>query len=335
MTLYRTGDESPFIPLLIRAAERGKQVVVLIELKARFDEERNIHWAQELENAGVHVVYGVIGLKTHAKVALAVRQDSDQLRSYAHFGTGTYHKETAKSYTDFGFFTCQQAFTEDAVELFHFLTGRSLQRSYRKLLVAPINMKDQFIAKIAREAEHAKAGRPARIIAKCNSLEDSGIGRALYDASRAGVKIELIVRGFCSLRPKVAGMSENIRVISVIGRFLEHSRVFFFQNGEEDPLNGEFYMGSADWMYRNLLARVETITPIEDRKLRERLWEMFELMLADRRQAWEMQSDGSYIQYKPSQPIEEVGTQKRLMELHAKRAEEARRRQGLEESGLE
>ena len=333
MTLYRTGDDSPFIPLLIRAAERGKQVVVLIELKARFDEERNIHWAQELENAGVHVVYGVIGLKTHAKVALAVRQDSDQIRSYAHFGTGNYHKETAKTYTDLGLFTCQQAFTEDAVELFHFLTGRSLQRSYRKLLVAPINMKDQFLQKIAREAENAKAGKPARIIAKFNSLEDSGIGRALYEASRAGVKIDLIVRGFCSLRPKVPGLSDNIRVISVIGRFLEHSRIFFFQNGEVDPLNGEFFIGSADWMYRNLLARVETIAPIEDRKLRERIWEIFELMLNDRRQSWDMQSDGTYIQYKPSQPIEEIGTQKRLMELTARRAEDARRRQGLEDAG--
>lgn len=335
MTLYRTGDESPFIPLLIRAAERGKQVVVLIELKARFDEERNIHWAQELENAGVHVVYGVIGLKTHAKVALVIRQDADQIRSYAHFGTGNYHKETAKLYTDIGLFTCQQAFTEDAVELFHFLTGRSLQRSYRKILVAPINMKDQFLAKIAREAEHARAGRPARIIAKCNSLEDSTVGRALYDASRAGVKIDLVVRGFCSLRPKVAGMSENIRVISIIGRFLEHSRLFYFQNGETDPLNGEYFLGSADWMYRNLLARVETVVPIEERKLRERFQEIFDIMLTDRRQAWEMQSDGTYVQYKPSQPIEEIGTQKRLMELTARRAEEARRRQGIEDAGEE
>ncbi len=333
MTLYRTGDESPFIPLLIRAAERGKQVVVLIELKARFDEERNIHWAQELEDAGVHVVYGVIGLKTHAKVTLVIRQDSDQIRSYAHFGTGNYHKDTAKLYTDFGLFTCQPAFTEDAVELFHFLTGRSLQRSYRKILVAPINMKDQFIAKINRETEHAKAGRPARIIAKCNSLEDSSVGRALYEASRAGVKIDLIIRGFCTLRPKVPGMSDNIRVISVIGRFLEHSRVFFFQNGEADPLNGEFFIGSADWMYRNLLARVETVAPIEGPKLRERLWEMFTIMLDDRRQSWEMQSDGTYVQYQPTKPEEQIGTQKRLMEMTAKRAEEARRRQGIEDDG--
>ena len=335
MTLYRTGDESPFIPLLIRAAERGKQVVVLIELKARFDEERNIHWAQELEDAGVHVVYGVIGLKTHSKVALVVRQDADQIRSYAHFGTGNYHKDTAKLYTDLGLFTCQPSFTEDAVELFHFLTGRSLQRSYRKILVAPINMKDQFIAKINRETENAKAGKPARIIAKCNSLEDSTVGRALYEASRAGVKIELIVRGFCSLRPKVPGMSENIRVISIIGRFLEHSRIFYFQNGAEDPIDGEIYIGSADWMYRNLLGRVETVAPIEDRKLRERIWELFDIMLKDRRQAWEMQADGTYIQYQPSKPEEQIGTQKRLMELTAKRAEEARRRQGLEENGAE
>ncbi|MEK7357971.1 MAG: polyphosphate kinase 1, partial [Bdellovibrionota bacterium] len=242
MTLYRTGDDSPFIPFLIRAAERGKQVVVLIELQARFDEERNIHWAQELENAGVHVVYGVIGLKTHAKVALVIRQDRDQIRSYVHFGTGNYHKDTAKLYTDVGLFTCKPDFTEDAVELFHFLTGRSLQRHYRKLLVAPINMKDLFIDKIRKEAEHAKAGRPARIIAKCNSLEDSNVGRALYEASLAGVKVELIIRGFCCLRPHVSGMSDNIRVISVIGRFLEHSRVFFFQNGQSDPLEGDYFI---------------------------------------------------------------------------------------------
>lgn len=333
MTLYRTGDDSPFIPLLIRAAERGKQVVVLIELKARFDEERNIHWAQELENAGVHVVYGVIGLKTHAKVALVIRQDPDQIRSYAHFGTGNYHRDTAKLYTDVGLFTCSASFTEDAVELFHFLTGRSLQRNYRKLLVAPINMKDQFLEKIKREMEHAKAGKPARIIVKCNSMEDSTVGRALYEASRAGVKIELIVRGFCSLRPKVVGMSENIRVISVIGRFLEHSRVFYFQNGEEDVINGEFFIGSADWMYRNLHARVETVAPIEDKKLRERLWELFDILLSDRRQAWEMQSDGTYIQYQPSNSEEEIGTHKRFMDLTLRRAEEAKKRIGGETLG--
>ncbi len=326
MTLYRIGDESPFIPLLARAADRGKQVVVLIELKARFDEARNIHWAQELENAGVHVVYGVVGLKTHAKLALVIRQDHDQLRCYTHFGTGNYHKDTAKLYTDFGLFTCKPAFTDDAVELFHFLTGRSLKRNYQKLLVAPINMKDSFIQMVKREAEHAKAGKPARIIVKCNSLEDTTVGRALYDASRAGVKIDLIVRGFCCLRPKVPGMSDNIRVISVIGRFLEHSRVFYFQNGKEDPLDGDFFIGSADWMYRNLLARVETVVPIDERKLRKQLWENFEIMLNDRRQAWDMQPDGSYVQFTPKTPEEEIGTHKKLMQIarlrHAKALED-------------
>lgn len=315
MTLYRTGDNSPFIPLLIRAADRGKQVVVLIELKARFDEERNIHWAQELENAGIHVVYGVVGLKTHAKVALVIRQEQERVRCYAHFGTGNYHRETSKLYTDLGYFTCKPEFTDDAVELFHFLTGRSLKRNYKKLLVAPINMKDRFIEMIKREAEHARAGRPARIIAKCNSLEDSSVGRALYEASQAGVNIDLIVRGFCCVRPQVPGLSERIRVISVIGRFLEHSRIFFFQNGQSSPLDGEFFIGSADWMYRNLLARVETVVPIEEPALRERLWEIFEVMLNDRRQAWEMRLDGSYVQFKPKSPDEELGTHKKLMEL--------------------
>lgn len=315
MTLYRTGDNSPFIPLLIRAADRGKQVVVLIELKARFDEERNIHWAQELENAGVHVVYGVVGLKTHAKVALVIRQEEERVRCYVHFGTGNYHRETSKLYTDLGYFTCKPEFTDDAVELFHFLTGRSLKRNYKKLLVAPINMKDRFIEMIKREAEHARAGRPARIIAKCNSLEDASVGRALYEASQAGVKIDLLVRGFCCIRPRVPGLSERIRVISVIGRFLEHSRIFFFQNGQDSPLDGEFYLGSADWMYRNLLARVETVVPIEEPALRERLWEIFEIMLNDRRQAWEMQPDGSYVQFKPKHPGEEIGTHRKLMEL--------------------
>lgn len=333
MTLYRTGDDSPFIPWLIRAAERGKQVVVLIELKARFDEERNIHWAQELENAGVHVVYGVVGLKTHAKVALVIRQEQEEVRCYVHFGTGNYHRDTAKLYTDLGLFTCKPAFTDDAVELFHFLTGRSLKRNYQKLLVAPFNMKDNFIAKIKREAEHARAGKPARIIVKCNSLEDASVGRALYEASQAGVRIDLIIRGFCCIRPKVAGMSDNVRVISVVGRFLEHSRIFYFQDGKADPLEGEFYIGSADWMYRNLLARVETVVPIEERRLRERLWEIFDVMLGDRRQAWEMESDGTYIQYKPksSDPnsTESVGTHRRFMDLTRARVARA-----LEELGI-
>jgi polyphosphate kinase len=313
MTLYRTGDDSPFIPLLARAAERGKQVVVLIELKARFDEARNIHWAQELENSGVHVVYGVIGLKTHAKTALVVRQEGEGLLCYAHVGTGNYHKDTAKLYTDVGLFTAKPSFTEDVVELFHFLTGRSLKRNYRQLLVAPINMRDRFVEMIGREAEHAKAGRPARIIAKCNSLEDAAICRALYQASQAGVRIDLIVRGFCSLRPGVPGLSDNVRVISVIGRFLEHSRIFFFQNGQADPLDSEFFIGSADWMHRNLLARVEACAPIAERHLRDRLWEVLQTLLSDRRSAWLMQSDGSYVQFFPKTEAEELGTHRALM----------------------
>lgn len=323
MTLYRIGDDSPFIPLLSLAAERGKQVVVLIELKARFDEERNIHWAHELENTGVHVVYGVVGLKTHAKVALVIRQDPDRLRCYTHFGTGNYHKDTSKLYTDFGLFTCNPEITEDVVELFHFLTGRSLQRQYRKILVAPINMRDTFIAKINREAEIARSGRPARIIAKCNSLEEESVARALYEASQAGVQIDLVVRGFCTLRPKVAGLSDRIRVISVIGRFLEHSRVFYFQNGASHHLDGEFYIGSADWMYRNLLARVETVVPVEAHGLRTRIWEVLQVLLTDRRQAWEMKSDGTYQQYQPTSADEEIGTHQRLMALAQQRHDEA------------
>jgi polyphosphate kinase len=333
MTLYRTGDESPFIPLLAHAAERGKQVVVLIELKARFDEERNIHWAQQLENAGVHVVYGVVGLKTHAKVALVIRQEHDQLRCYAHFGTGNYHKETAKLYTDLGLFTCKPAFTEDAVELFHFLTGRSLKRNYKKLLVAPIDMKERFVEMIRRESEHARAGRPARIIVKCNSLEDASVGRALYEASQAGVQIELIIRGFSCIRPSVPGMSERLRVISIIGRFLEHSRIFFFQNGKSDPLESDFFIGSADWMYRNLHARVETVVPIEEKRLRRKLWEIFEVMLSDRRQAWEMQADGSYVQCRPKTREEESGTHRKLMELTRLRHARALEEIGLDLSG--
>ena len=332
MTLYRTGDNSPFIPWLIRAAEGGKQVVVLIELKARFDEERNIHWAQELENAGVHVVYGVIGLKTHSKVALVIRQEQERVRCYAHIGTGNYHRDTAKLYTDVGLFTCKPEFTDDTVEFFHFLTGRSLKRNYQKLLVAPINMKECFLRMIRREAEHAKAGRPARIVIKCNSFEEANVGRELYEASRAGVQIDMIIRGFCCLRPKVPGMSDRLRVISVIGRFLEHSRIFYFQNGNSDPLEGEFFIGSADLMYRNLLARIEVVVPIEERSLRERLMEVLEVMLGDRRQAWEMQSDGSYIQFKSKPGEDDLGSQRRLMEITRTRYARALEEQGIEES---
>lgn len=313
MTLYRTGDDSPFIPLLIRAAEQGKQVVVLIELKARFDEARNIHWAQELENAGVHVVYGVVGLKTHAKTALVIRQESSGVQCYVHLGTGNYHKQTAKLYTDVGYFTAKQEYTDDVVELFHFLTGRSLKRTYIKLLVAPAEMKDGILKRIRQEIEFAKAGKPARIIAKCNSLEERDLVRALYEASQAGVEVELIVRGFCCLRPRVKGLSERIRVISVIGQFLEHSRILYFSRGQSNPLDGEFLIGSADLMYRNLLGRIETMSPIDSPKAKERLWEILDTHLSDRRLAWEMQSDGTYIQYQPRTSAEQDGSHRRLM----------------------
>jgi len=318
MTVYRTGDDSPFIPLLIRAASMGKQVVCMVELKARFDEERNIYWAQVLEKAGVHVVYGIVGLKTHTKTALVVRQEKDGLRAYAHIGSGNYNAQTAKLYTDLGLFTSDQELTQDVIELFNYLTGRSLKRDYRKMLVAPVNLKSGIMNMLDREIENQKAGRPAYILAKMNSLEEHDVCEKLYEASQAGVKVDLIVRGFCCLRPGVEGLSENIRVISVVGRFLEHSRIFYFRNAAEDPVDGDYYIGSADWMYRNLLARVEAVTPIENRACRERCWEILQVMLRDGRQAWDMQSDGSYIQRSPAPDIESgpeaLGTHRHLMD---------------------
>jgi polyphosphate kinase len=258
-------------------------------------------------------VYGVVGLKTHTKTTLIVREDADGIRCYAHIGTGNYHTGTSRLYTDLGLFTCDANITRDLVELFHYLTGRSLKRTYRRLLVAPANMRDRFLEQIAREIEHAKAGRPAHIVGKMNSLEERRIIQALYDASRAGVKVDLIVRGFCCLKPGVPGMSENIRVLSVVGRFLEHSRIFYFRNAAADPVDGEFYIGSADWMYRNLLARVEAVVPIDRRPHRERLWDVLQVLLNDQRQAWDMHSDGTYVQRKPAAPEAAVGTHQHLM----------------------
>lgn len=316
MTLYRTGDNSPFIRSLIRAAEDGKQVVCLVELKARFDEERNIYWAQELENAGVHVVYGVVGLKTHAKTTLVVRQEAEGLRCYSHIGTGNYNVATSRFYTDFGLLTAREEITGEIVEFFHYLTGRSLKSSYEQLLIAPVNMFPKFKAMIEREGEHAKAGRPSQIIAKFNNMEENDIAVALYQASQKGTEIDLIVRGFCCLRPKVPGMSDRVRVTSIIGRFLEHSRVFYFRNGAADPVDGDFYMGSADWMYRNLHARVEAIVPILDRSIKEKIWEVLQYSLKDQRQTWQMNSDGTYTQRKS----EELGVQQVLMQLVKQRA---------------
>lgn len=296
MTLYRTGDHSPFVKALILAAETGKQVVCLVELKARFEEERNIIWAQELEQAGVHVVYGIVGLKTHTKTLLIVRQEGEELKSYCHIGTGNYNSETARLYTDLGYLTSNDVITSDIMELFNYLTGRSLHSQYQKLMVAPVNMLQQFLDLIEREKANAEQGLPSQIIAKCNSLEERQISQSLYKASQAGVQIDLIIRGFCCLRPQSSGLSENIRVISIIGRFLEHSRIYYFRAKAADPIDGLFYIGSADWMYRNLHNRVEAIVPIEDRILKEKLWEILQIMLSDQRQAWDMKPSGEYVQ---------------------------------------
>jgi len=324
MTAYRIGDDTPFVKSLIRAAESGKQVACAIEIKARFDEERNLHWAAELEEAGAHVVYGVRRLKTHAKTALVVRKEGGSLRTYAHIGTGNYHVKTAKLYADFGLFTADPSITQDVVRLFHYLTGQSQAPAYSALLVAPESMRPLFLELIAREVENKKKDRPARIIAKMNQLEDPDVIRALLEAAVAGVSIDLVIRGFCCLRPGVPGRTEGIRVRSIIGRFLEHSRIFHFAAGEEDPLEGEFYIGSADWMHRNLSGRVEVVTPVLARPLKKRLWEVLDACLKDRRQAWTMNPDGSYTQVQPEtsgEGLESVGTHQFLMELARRSAD--------------
>ena len=323
LTLYRTSDDSPFIPDIIRAAESGKQVVCLVELKARFDEERNVQLAQRLEKAGVHVVCGVVGLKTHTKTSLVVRHESDGMRCYGHIGTGNYHSKTASLYTDFGLFTADPDITADMIELFHYLTGMSQHRDFKKLLIAPINMRSRFVAMIDREIENCRAWKkrgadpddPDRpnLRAKMNSLEDRSICRKLYEASQAGVRIRLAVRGFCTLRPGVPGLSDNITVVSVIGRYLEHSRIFCFHNSGKL----EYYIGSADWMYRNLDNRVECITPVLDPLLQAKLKQTLDIVLSDQRQAWDMQPDGIYVQRQPDpdDPDAAVGTHQRMMDL--------------------
>jgi len=300
MTLYRTGKDSPFVPLLIRAAESGKQVACLVELKARFDEYENIVLAQKMERAGVHVVYGVEGLKTHTKTTLVVRREEGEARCYAHIGTGNYHRHTARLYVDTSLLTYRPELTADIADLFNYLTGRNRKEDYRKLLIAPANMKRRFLSMIERETEHHRAGRPAHILSKMNQLEDRDICNALYAAGQAGVPVDLIVRGFCTLKPGVPGLSENIRVISIIGRFLEHSRIYHFRNGAVQEVDGEYYIGSADWMHRNLESRVEAITPIEDRDLKTDLQWILQTHLSDQRNAWDMQPDGTYVQRKPT-----------------------------------
>lgn len=289
--LYRTGQQSEVAEILRQAGEQGKQVTALIELKARFDEENNIEWAQRLERAGVHVVYGLIGLKTHCKLTLVVRREGSTLRRYMHIATGNYNPTSSSTYTDLGIFTADEQIGEDATEFFNYLTGYSRQKDYRKLLISPVNLRERLTGLIERETANAKAGRPARIIAKVNRLADEQIIDRLYEASQAGVSIDLIIRGICMLRPGVAGLSENIRVRNVVGRFLEHSRIFHFANGGDE----ETYIGSADWMYRNLDRRVEVVCPVEDPKLRAYLKdEVLNAYLRDNVNARELQPAGSY-----------------------------------------
>ena len=311
MTLYRTSGDSPIVKALIAAAQNDKQVVALVELKARFDEENNIIWARKLEKSGVHVVYGVTGLKTHTKITLVVRQEKEKIRRYVHIGTGNYNPKTAKIYTDLGLLSCREELGADLTDLFNFLTGYSRQKSYRKLLVAPVSLRERMIELIDREAENCRKGKTGRIVAKMNSLVDQQIIQKLYEASGAGVEIDLIVRGICCLRPKLPKISENIRVISIIGRFLEHSRIFYFHNDGQE----EIHIGSADWMTRNLSRRVEAVTPIESPEIFSDLQEILGVMLADNRKAWELQSDGVYVQRKPKKDEEERSTHDTFMEM--------------------
>jgi polyphosphate kinase len=311
MTLYRTTGDSHILKSLIKAAENGKQVSVLIELKARFDEQNNINLARKLEQAGVHVVYGLVGLKTHTKVVLVVRREDEKIRRYVHIGTGNYNAKTSKLYTDVGLFSCRPELGADLTDLFNYLTGYSQQKSYRKLLVSPVNTRESFARLIDREIEHVQAGKTGRIVVKMNALVDPKTIEHLYRASQAGVSIDLIVRGMCCLRPGVTNVSENIRVISIIGRFLEHSRIYYFQNNGD----AKVFIGSADWMTRNLDRRVEVITPIEDPEISNDLQEILGIMLSDNRQAWDMHSDGSYRQRRPQLGTEEQSTQQILMDM--------------------
>ncbi|WEL16888.1 Polyphosphate kinase [Halorhabdus sp. SVX81] len=318
--IYRTASDSQVIESLIEAAENGKQVAVMVELKARFDEQNNLEWVHRLEEHGIHVAYGTIGLKTHTKTALVVRQEDDGVQLYSHVATGNYHSETAKGYVDLGLLTNDRDIGHDLVHVFNFFTGPALDEEFRTLLIAPVTMRQQFTRFIRREAAHAQNGDRARIVVKMNALEDPQIVAELYRASAAGVEIDLIVRDICRLRPGIEGLSETITVHSVVGRFLEHSRIFYFENGGEP----EYYIGSADWMTRNLDHRVEAVTPVEDVRLREQLRFTLEVMLADNRKRWVMQADGRYEQCRPAEePVR--NTHRILMDAvrDAKTAEDA------------
>jgi len=322
MTLYRTARESRIIESLINAAQHGKQVAVAVELKARFDEAANIVLAARMEEAGIHVTYGVVGLKTHCKVILVVRQDYDGLRRYVHIGTGNYHAETARIYTDLGLLTCDEGIGQDATELFNYLTtGYTPKRKYQKMLPAPKFLKKALLAAIAREIRLHSEKRPGLIRFKMNALEDADIVRALYEASRAGVKVDLVIRDTCRLRPGIPGVSENVRVVSVVGRFLEHSRIYYFRNGGKEL----YLIGSADAMKRNLEARVEVVVPVEDRRLRAEIRTLFDVHLADNRSAWDMQPDGGYVQRRPAEGEDARGSHQVLIALAEKMLKKAGR----------
>jgi polyphosphate kinase len=331
MTLYRTSPNSPIVDTLIRAAQNGKQVAVVVELKARFDEGANIRLATRMEEAGIHVTFGVVGLKTHCKVILVVRQDYKGLRRYVHIGTGNYHPITARLYSDFGLLIYDRDIGRDATELFNYLTtGFTPERAYHKLLPAPKILKRALLEKIAREIELHRGGSPGRIVFKMNALEDPQISRALYQAAQAGVRIDLIVRDSCRVRPRVPGLSENIRVISIVGRFLEHARLYYFRNGGEE----EFFIGSADAMRRNLEHRVEVLVPVEAPELRKDLWTMLEVQLTDRRSAWELLADGSYRQLAPGPDDDPRSAQERLIDLATQRVQDAGRLRRRKSKGV-
>ncbi len=322
MTLYRTSSDSRVIQYLLDAAHNGKQVAVVVELQARFDESANIHWAGYLEQAGVHVTYGVVGLKTHSKVIFVIRRDYDGLRRYAHIGTGNYHAGTARLYSDLGLLTCDPIIGEDLTELFNYLTtGYAPDRNYQKLLPSPRVLKKALLEKIDREIRNQTAKIPGHIQLKTNALEDKDITAALYRASMAGVKVDLIVRDTCRLRPGIRGLSDNVRVVSIVGRFLEHSRIYYFYNGGRE----EYFIGSADIMKRNLEERVEVITPVEPEDLRTKLREILDVQLSNQRSGWDMQADGTYIQRKASGRAEQAGSQEILIQQAGKRLADAQR----------
>ena len=310
MTLYRVGRRSPVVENLLEAVEEEKQVAAIVELKARFDEESNVEWAKAMERQGVHVVYGLLGLKVHSKMTLVVRQEADTIRRYLHLGTGNYNPVTAHLYTDFGLLTADEDIGADVTDLFNYLTGYSSKKDYRKLLVAPINLRERFQELIRREIEHQRSSGNGHLIFKMNALEHPDMVRMLYEASQAGVKVDLLVRGICCLRPGIPGISDNIRVISIVGRFLEHSRIFYFHNGG----NEEIYLGSADLMSRNLIRRVEVLFPVEDRRLVRHLRDqVLEIFLADNVKAREMQSDGRYLRRVPEPGQELINSQEWLL----------------------